>query len=192
MNLVSEKPSLSARVPTASWSSLRAFKTCDGWPGCSAKLAGSLSARSTSLIPIEEAIAGRAPAGSSLLYSIGDQPPPYLVEDRVIVSGDNIMDAQAIVDQRTNEPVVTFHMDSTGAQLFGQWTQENVGQMIAIIVDEQVISAPYVREPILGGNGQISGNFTMQGANDIAAFLRAGSIPASFNVIEIGTDAVAP
>jgi SecD/SecF fusion protein len=143
-------------------------------------------------VPVEEAIAGRAPAGSSLLYSMGDQPPPYLVEDHVIVSDDNIMDAQAIVDQRTNEPVVTFHMDSKGAQLFEQWTHENIGQMVAIIVDEQVISAPYVIEPILSGDGQIPGNFTMEGAKDVAAFLRAGALPARFNVIEIGTDAAAP
>ena len=77
------------------------------------------------------------------------------------MSGENLVDAQATFDQRTNEPVVSFRFDSKGAQRFGQATQQNVGKLFAIILDNQVISAPQIREPILGGTGQISGNFTV-------------------------------
>ena len=143
-------------------------------------------------MPVEEAINSRPPAGSSIMYGTDDPPVPYLIEDRVIVSGENLIDAQATFDQQTSEPVVSFRFDGKGAQRFGQATQQNVGRLFAIILDNQVISAPQIREPITGGSGQISGNFTMQSARDIAAFLRAGSIPARFNVIEIGTDAANP
>ena len=87
-------------------------------------------------------------------------------------------------DQRTSEPVVSFRFDGKGAQRFGQATQQNVGRLFAIILDNQVISAPQIREPILGGSGQISGNFTAQSANDLAVLLRAGALPATLNIIE--------
>jgi SecD/SecF fusion protein len=133
---------------------------------------------------VQEAINGRPPAGSSILYSMDDPPVPYLIEDRVIVSGENLVDAQASYDQRTNEPVVSFRFDSKGAQRFGQATQQNVGKLFAIILDNQVISAPRINEPILGGSGQISGNFTTQSANDLAVLLRAGALPVSLDIIE--------
>ena len=129
-------------------------------------------------MPVEEAINGRPPAGSSIMYSTDDPPVPYLIEDRVIVSGENLVDAQATFDQQTSEPVVSFRFDGKGAQRFGQATQQNVGRLFAIILDNQVISAPQIREPILGGTGQISGNFTAQSANDLAVLLRAGALPA--------------
>ena len=135
-------------------------------------------------MPVEEAINGRPPAGSSVLYGTEDPPVPYLIEDRVIVSGENLIDAQATFDQRTSEPVVSFRFDSKGAQRFGQATQQNVGRLFAIILDNQVISAPRINEPILGGSGQISGNFTTQSANDLAVLLRAGALPATLNIIE--------
>ena len=112
-------------------------------------------------MPVEEAIQGRPPAGSTVMYSTDDPPVPYLIENRVIVSGENLVDAQATFDQQTSEPVVSFRFDTKGAQRFGQATQQNVGKLFAIILDEQVISAPQIREPILGGTGQISGNFTV-------------------------------
>lgn len=118
------------------------------------------------------------------MYSKDDPPVPYLIENRVIVSGENLVDAQATFDQRTNEPVVSFRFDSKGAQRFGQATQQNVGKLFAIILDNHVISAPQIREPILGGTGQISGNFTPQSANDLAVLLRAGALPATLTVIE--------
>ena len=135
-------------------------------------------------VPVQEAIEGRPPAGTSVLYSTDDPPVPYLIEDRIIVSGENLTDAQASFDQRTNEPVVNFRFDTKGAQRFGQATQQNVGRLFAIILDGQVISAPQIREPILGGSGQISGNFTVQSANDLAVLLRAGALPATLTIIE--------
>ena len=135
-------------------------------------------------VPVQEAIEGRPPAGSTIMYSTDDPPVPYLIENRVIVSGENLVDAQASFDQRTSEPVVTFRFDSKGAQRFGQATQQNVGKLFAIILDEQVISAPQIREPILGGTGQISGSFTVEGANDLAVLLRAGALPANLTIVE--------
>ncbi len=109
---------------------------------------------------------------------------PLLVQRRVMVGGDSLIDAQPGFDQRTNEPIVSFRFDSTGARLFGEVTRENVGKPFAIVLDNKVISAPVIREPILGGSGQISGNFTVQQANDLAILLRAGALPAPLNVLE--------
>lgn len=135
-------------------------------------------------MPVQDAINGRPPAGSTVMYSTDDPPVPYLIENQVIVSGENLIDAQASFDQRTSEPVVSFRFDGKGAQRFAQVTQQNVGRLFAIILDNQVISAPQIREPILGGSGQISGNFTTQSANDLAVLLRAGALPATLNIIE--------
>lgn len=135
-------------------------------------------------VPAQEAISGRPPAGTTVMYSHDDPPVPYIIENRVIVSGENLIDAQTSFDQRTNEPVVSFRFDNQGATRFGQATQQNVGRLFAIILDNQVISAPQIREPILGGSGQISGNFTVQSANDLAVLLRAGALPVDLNIIE--------
>ena len=80
----------------------------------------------------------------------------------MLVSGQNLVDAQPGFDSRTGEPVVTFRFDAAGAKRFGKVTQENVGLPFAIVLDNKVVSAPVIREPILGGTGQISGNFTVQ------------------------------
>ncbi|NTE86577.1 protein translocase subunit SecDF [Agrobacterium rubi] len=135
-------------------------------------------------MPVQEAMNGRPPATSEILYSQDDPPVPYLVERRALVSGDNLVDSQASFNQQNNEPVVTFRFDSRGAQRFAQATQQNVGKPFAIILDNQVISAPVIREPIIGGSGQISGNFSVQGANDLAVLLRAGALPATLTVVE--------
>jgi SecD/SecF fusion protein len=149
-------------------------------------------------MPVQEAIDTRPPPGTRVLYSTDEPRVPYLIENRVIVAGENLVDAQATFDQRTNEPVVSFRFDSQGATRFGQTTQQNVGRLFAIILDNQVISAPQIREPILGGTGQISGNFTVQTANDLAVLLRAGALPADLNIIEertvgpsLGADSIA-
>jgi len=149
-------------------------------------------------MPVEEAIQGRPPAGSTVMYSTDDPPIPYLIQNRVIVSGENLVDAQATFDQQTSEPVVSFRFDTKGAQRFGQATQQNVGRLFAIILDQQVISAPQIREPILGGTGQISGSFTVQSANDLAVLLRAGALPANLTIVEertvgpsLGADSIA-
>ncbi|MBA3041700.1 MAG: protein translocase subunit SecDF [Alphaproteobacteria bacterium] len=135
-------------------------------------------------MPVTEAINGRPPANAEVLYSQDDPAVPYLVEKRALVSGENLVDAQASFNQQTSEPVVTFRFDSKGAQRFAQATQENVGRPFAIVLDDQVISAPVIREPIIGGSGQISGNFSVEGANDLAVLLRAGALPATLTVVE--------
>lgn len=135
-------------------------------------------------VPIQEAIDGRPPAGTEVLYSQDDPPVPYVVEKRVLVSGEDLVDAQANINQQTSEPVVSFRFNSKGALRFAEATQQNVGKPFAIILDNQVISAPRINEPIIGGSGQISGNFTVESANDLAVLLRAGALPATLTVVE--------
>jgi preprotein translocase subunit SecD len=132
----------------------------------------------------EQAVAERAPAESEVLMSSDKPPRPYLIEKRVVVSGEDLVDAQPAFDQRTHEPVVNFRFNNAGARRFAQATQENVGRPFAIVLDNEVISAPVIREPILGGSGQISGSFTVQSANDLAILLRAGALPAPLTIIE--------
>jgi preprotein translocase subunit SecD len=123
------------------------------------------------------------PADSEIL--LGETPgQKYLIEKRVLVSGGDLVDAQPGFDPRTNEPVVNFRFNSAGARKFAEVTQANVGKPFAIVLDNKVISAPVIREPILGGSGQISGNFTVQSANDLAILLRAGALPAPLTIIE--------
>jgi preprotein translocase subunit SecD len=132
----------------------------------------------------EQALQGRAPPDSEVLYSSSQPKTPYLVEKRVLVSGDELTDAQPGFDSRTSEPIVSFRFNTSGARKFAQTTQENVGKPFAIVLDNEVISAPVIREPILGGSGQISGSFTVQSANDLAILLRAGALPAKLTPIE--------
>jgi protein-export membrane protein SecD len=110
-------------------------------------------------------------------------PQFYVVKRRVMVSGDTLTDSQPTF-QNGNEPVVSFTFDSTGARRFGDATSSNVGKPFAIVLDNKVISAPVIREPILGGRGVISGNFTVQSASDLALLLRAGALPAPLTVLE--------
>ena len=136
-------------------------------------------------MPVEQALQGRPPPDSEIVYgSPAENRRPYLLEKRVIVSGEELTDAQPGFDQRTSEPIVTFKFNTSGARKFAQVTQENVGRPFAIVLDNEVISAPVIREPILGGSGQISGNFTVESANNLAILLRAGALPAKLTVIE--------
>lgn len=132
----------------------------------------------------QDAINGRPPATSEVVYSMDDPPIPYLLQKRAIVSGDNLVDAQAAFDQQTGEAVVNFRFDNQGAQRFGKVTQEHIGEPFAIVLDNQVITAPVIRSAILGGSGQISGNFNAESANDLAVLLRAGALPATLTVVE--------
>jgi len=122
------------------------------------------------------------PSDSEILDGEGGQK--FLIEKRVLVSGADLVDAQPGFDQRTNEAIVSFRFNSSGARKFAEATQANVGKPFAIVLDNKVISAPVIREPILGGSGQISGNFTVQSANDLAILLRAGALPAPLTIIE--------
>ncbi|PPR67113.1 MAG: hypothetical protein CFH02_01502 [Alphaproteobacteria bacterium MarineAlpha3_Bin1] len=147
---------------------------------------------------VESAMAGRIPPGSWLLPSEGEDGRMYLIRKRVMVSGDTLIDAQPSTDSRTNEPVVTFRFDSAGAKRFGSATSKNVGKLFAIVLDRKVISAPVIREPILGGSGQISGSFSFQSAQDLALLLRAGALPAPLTILEersvgpgLGADSIA-
>jgi len=106
------------------------------------------------------------------------------VSKRVVLSGDNLENAVPSLDNQTNQATVSFTLDRVGAKRFGKITSENVGSRLAIILDNKIISAPSIREPILGGNGQISGAFDFQSATDLALLLRSGALPTPLNVIE--------
>src|SRR5579883_2690245 len=135
----------------------------------------------------QEARAGHAPPGDEVLPladgRAGSAGQFIVVQKRVMVSGDTLTDAQPTY-QNGNEPVVSFKFDSVGARRFGDATKANVGKRFAIVLDNKVISAPVIREPILGGQGVISGSFTTQSATDLALLLRAGALPAPLTILE--------
>ena len=106
------------------------------------------------------------------------------VSKRIILNGDNLVDAKPRMDTQNNETIVSFTLDRVGAKKFGKATTENVGKQLAIVLDGKIISAPSIREPIVGGSGQITGNFTFQSATDLALLLRSGALPAPMNIIE--------
>ena len=121
--------------------------------------------------------------GSELLfYEDGDSQ--LNISKRVILSGDNLVNAQPTLDREINEAVVSFTFDRSGSKKFARATSSNVGKRMAIILDNKIISAPVIREAILGGNGQITGDFTFQSATDLALLLRSGALPAPLNIIE--------
>ncbi|VAW10449.1 Protein translocase subunit SecD [hydrothermal vent metagenome] len=163
--------------------------------GQTAKLAFRLVDVSVS---VEQALEGRIPADSELLFGEGGQNEPYVVKRRVMVSGEDLVDAQPGFSQQTNEPIVTFRFDTSGAKRFGNVTLANVNRPFAIVLDNKVVSAPVIREPILGGTGQISGGFSVEEANDLAILLRAGALPAPMHILEertvgpgLGADSIA-
>ena len=106
------------------------------------------------------------------------------VNKRVVISGDNLVDAQPQFDNQSNQPIVRFTLDRLGAQKFGKITTENVGRRLAIVLDNFVISAHQIREPITGGSGTISGGFSFQESTDLALLLRSGALPAPINIVE--------
>ncbi len=121
--------------------------------------------------------------GSETLF-FEDGVTELKVNKRVAMSGDNLVNAKPRFDNRNNETIVTFTLDRVGSKRFGKVTSNNVGKRLAIILDNKIISAPQIREPILGGNGQITGNFTFQTATDLALLLRSGALPTPINIIE--------
>jgi preprotein translocase subunit SecD len=136
-------------------------------------------------VSTDQALQGRVPPESEVLYGPQKEgKPAYVIEKREIITGADLTDAQPGFDQRTSEPIVSFKFNINGARRFAQVTQENVGRPFAIVLDNEVISAPVIREPILGGSGQISGSFTVEQANDLAVLLRAGALPARLTPIE--------
>ena len=151
-----------------------------------------------STISPEEALQGRVPADAEVLRGVEPPKLPYVVKKQVLVSGGDLTDAQPGFDQRSGQPIVSFRFNTSGSRKFAVATTENVKQPFAIILDNEVISAPVIQEPITGGSGQISGNFTVQQANDLAILLRAGALPAPLTIIEertvgpgLGQDSIA-
>ena len=130
----------------------------------------------------------RTPPGARWLPSqeVGPdgKPVKILIRRRIMVSGEDLVDAQPSFDQRSNQPIVNFRFNARGGKRFGEVTSANVNKPFAIVLDDTVISAPVIREPILGGSGQISGNFTVQESNDLALLLRAGALPAPLTILE--------
>jgi protein-export membrane protein SecD len=128
------------------------------------------------------------PPGDEILPSAEDSRrpgatgPSYVVQKRIMVSGDQLTDAQATFQD--GQPVVSFKFDANGGRRFGDVTKANVGKPFAIVLDGKVISAPVIREAITGGAGIISGSFTVQTANDLALLLRAGALPAPLTILE--------
>ena len=122
------------------------------------------------------------PPGTEIVPSQagGDE---LLYED-VALGGESLVDAQPGFDSQSSRSVVSFRFDTRGAVTFGDITSKNVGRRFAIVLDNQVITAPVIQTPITGGTGQISGNFTPQSANDLAVLLRAGALPASLDIVE--------
>jgi len=107
-----------------------------------------------------------------------------LVSKRIVISGENLIDAQPKFDNLNNQPIVAFSLDRLGSQRFGKVTSENIGKRLAIILDGQAISAPVIQDSITSGNGTISGNFTFQSATDLSLLLRSGALPTPLIVAE--------
>ncbi|MGV3490698.1 MAG: protein translocase subunit SecD [Devosia sp.] len=122
------------------------------------------------------------PAGYVILPS--SDGGSELINENIELGGESLTNAQGAFDQQTGRSVVSFQFDTSGAIRFGEITSRNVGQRFAIVLDDQVITAPVIQQPITGGSGQISGNFTAQTANDLAVLLRAGALPATLDVVE--------
>lgn len=108
----------------------------------------------------------------------------YAVDDRALITGERLSDAKPGFDAVTGEPVVTFTFDAAGARAFAAITKENVGRPFAVVLDGDVLTAPVIEQPIIGGSGQIKGNFTAESASDLAALLRAGALPVTLTIIE--------
>jgi protein-export membrane protein SecD len=148
-----------------------------------------------------EVRAGDASAGLMVVPAAeeteaGEPVTEWVLRRRVELSGENLTDAQPSFQD--NQPVVSFRFDTEGARRFADITSENVGRLFAIVLDDEVISAPRIQEPITGGSGVISGDFTVQEANELALLLRSGALPAPLTVLEertvgpdLGADSVA-
>ena len=106
------------------------------------------------------------------------------VSKRIVMSGENLIDAQPNFNSQSNQPTVSFTLDRLGAQKFGRATTDNVGKRLAIILDGNIVSAPSINEPITSGNGMISGNFSFQEATDLALLLRSGALPTPLEIVE--------
>jgi len=148
----------------------------------------------------DEAKETAIPAGYKIYPSDKEDggPSEYLLREQPVVQGEDLADAQPGFDSRTNEPVINFRFNQVGARKFANFTKNNVGKPFAIVLDDKVLSAPVIREPILGGSGQISGNFTVESSNRLAVQLRSGALPTKLTIVEertvgpsLGADSIA-
>jgi preprotein translocase subunit SecD len=132
---------------------------------------------------------GQAPAGDQILPYPGNPSgiPFIAVKRSAIITGDMLADARQEFDPQTNAPQVSITFDAQGGRRFARTTQENVNKPFAIIVDNSVISAPNINEPILGGRAAINGGFTVESANALAIALRSGKLPVNLKIVEEST-----
>lgn len=138
-------------------------------------------------VSAEEAKASRPPIGYKIYPSAEKDEAgahEYVLQEAPVVQGDDLVDAQPGFDHQTNEPIISFRFNQSGARKFGNFSKTHVGEPFAIVLDDTVISAPVIREAILGGSGQISGNFTVESANNLAIQLRSGALPAKLTIVE--------
>ena len=129
-------------------------------------------------------IQNEEPSFGSEKLTTEDGLEELIVSKRIIISGENLVDAKPRMDNQANQTVVSFTLDRVGAKRFGKATRSGIGKRLAIILDGKIISAPVVRDAIVSGSGQISGNFTFQSATDLSLLLRSGALPAPLNIIE--------
>ncbi len=140
-------------------------------------------------VTADEAKLSRAPMGYKV-YEADERerdegyPSAYVLQETPVVQGDDLVDSQPGFDQQTNAPIISFRFNQAGARKFGNFSKDHVGEPFAIVLDDKVISAPVIREAILGGSGQISGNFTVESANNLAIQLRSGALPAKLTIVE--------
>jgi preprotein translocase subunit SecD len=139
----------------------------------------------------EEALKGTVPPGDEILYqtSVSSQSGrqgkiPFLLKKRTLLTGEYITDARVQIDSSYNEPYVSLSFNARGSSLFERITGENIGKRLAIVLDNNVYSAPVIRDRISGGRAQITGRFTMDEAKDLAIVLRAGALPAPIKILE--------
>ena len=129
-------------------------------------------------ITVQKALRTQVPAGYRIYPSASSKEnQKLLLREIPVVRGSEVADAQASFDARTTEPVISFRFNAVGARKFGSFTRNNVGRPFAIVLDDRVISAPVIREPILDGAGQVSGNFTIAEAQQLATKLKSGTCP---------------
>jgi len=140
---------------------------------------------------LEEALKGKAPEGDIILYQRSVDPKtggvrkiPYLLKEKTLMTGEVLKDARVSLDSQFHEPYVALEFDDIGGKLFEQITGANVKKRLAIILDNNVYSAPVIQERIAGGRAQITGRFSMEEAGDLAVVLRAGALPAPVKIIE--------
>ena len=132
----------------------------------------------------EEAKQTRVPTGYTIFPALDRGPAEELIETRPVLTGEQLKSASPAFDSQTNQPVIAFSFNSSGARVFGKISSENIGRRFAIVLDGKVISAPVFRSAILGGSGEISGSFTVEEVNRLATLLQSGSLPAKLTIVE--------